>query len=394
MGKILVVTNDYPPRPGGIQQFIQSVVERLPAEDVTVYASSWQGDPGRCREFDAKQRHQVIREKTGMLLPTPARTRRAVAIARETGATSVWFGAAAPLGLMAPALRRAGVERLVATTHGHESGWAKLPGTRQLLRRIAEEVDCVTFLNEYHRSRIASALTPAAAARMVQLTPGVDVETFRSRPAEAAALRASLGLADRPVVVCVSRLVPRKGQDTLIKALPQIRRAVPDAALLLGSGGPYAADLKKLAAANGVIEHVVFTGSVPWANLPLLFEAGDVFAMPCRTRRFGLDVEGLGIVYLEASALGMPVVAGDSGGAPEAVLEGETGYVVPGDSVRQCADRIIELLRDPVKAKAMGERGRAWVKEQWQWDSIAERLRTLLDPDVPVARLAAAGAAV
>jgi len=227
---------------------------------------------------------------------------------------------------------------------------------------------------------------------MVQLTPGVDVETFQPHPEEAAALRASLGLADRPVVVCVSRLVPRKGQDTLIKALPRIRRAVPDAALLIGSGGPYADDLKKLAVAHGVAEHVVFTGSVPWAELPLYFEAGDVFAMPCRTRRFGLDVEGLGIVYLEASALGMPVIAGDSGGAPEAVLQGETGYVVPGDSVEECADRCVELLRDTVKAKAMGERGRSWVEEQWQWDSIAERLRMLLDPEVPIARLAAATA--
>ncbi|NUP48707.1 MAG: glycosyltransferase family 4 protein [Catenulispora sp.] len=381
---ILVVTNDYPPRPGGIQQFVQNMVERLPADQTVVYASSWHGDPERCREFDQAQRHRVIREKTGMLLPTPDRTKRAVAIAREIGAEAVWFGAAAPLGLMAPALRKAGVRRLVATTHGHESGWAKLPGARDLLRRIANQVDCVTYLNEYHRARIASALTPAAAERMVQLTPGVDVDMFQPHPAGAAELRASLGLADRPVVACVSRLVPRKGQDTLIRALPLIRRSVPDAALLIGSGGPYADALKKLAEAEGVAEHVVFTGSVPWERLPVLFAVGDVFAMPCRTRRFGLDVEGLGIVYLEASAAGLPVIAGDSGGAPEAVLEGETGYVVPGDSVERCAARCVELLTDPVKAKAMGDRGRAWVEEKWQWDSIAKTLRRLLDPAIEV----------
>ncbi|MBW8802603.1 MAG: glycosyltransferase family 4 protein [Catenulisporales bacterium] len=381
---ILVVTNDYPPRPGGIQQFVQNMVERLPADRTVVYASSWHGDPARCREFDATQPHRVIREKTSMLLPTPDRTKRAVAIAREIGAEAVWFGAAAPLGLMAPALRKAGVRRLVATTHGHESGWAKLPGARDLLRRIADEVDCVTYLNEYHRSRIAKALRPAAAARMVQLTPGVDVEMFHPHPEGAAQMRAKLGLAGRPVVACVSRLVPRKGQDTLIRALPLIRRSVPDAALLIGSGGPYSDALKKLAAAEGVAEHVVFTGSVPWEQLPTLFAVGDVFAMPCRTRRFGLDVEGLGIVYLEASAAGLPVIAGDSGGAPEAVLEGETGYVVPGDSVEQCAARCVELLSDPVKAKAMGERGRAWVEEKWQWDSIAQILRRLLDPAVTV----------
>ena len=378
MGKILVVTNDYPPRPGGIQQFIHNVVERLPAEDTVVYASSWHGDPAACREFDDAQPHRVLRENTGMLLPTPQRTKRAVAIAREIGATSVWFGAAAPLGLMAPALRKAGVERLVATTHGHESGWAKLPGARDLLRRIANEVDCVTYLNEYHRVRIAKALRPGAAARMVQLTPGVDVQTFHPHPAGAAELRASLGLADRPVVVCVSRLVPRKGQDTLIRALPRIRRSVPDAALLIVSGGPYGDDLKKLAEATGVADHVIFTGSVPWEQLPLYFAAGDVYAMPCRTRAGGLDVEGLGMVYLEASATGLPVIAGDSGGAPDAVIHGETGYVVPGGSVGAVASRLTQLLADPAAARAMGEKGLAWVDREWRWDLVAGRLEQIL----------------
>ena len=146
-------------------------------------------------------------------------------------------------------------------------------------------------------------------------------------------VRARLGLTDRPVVVCVSRLVPRKGQDTLIRALPEIRRRVPDAALLIVGGGPYRATLEKLARQTGVERDVVFTGSVPSAELPAHYAAGDVYAMPCRTRNRGLDVEGLGIVYLEASATGLPVVAGDSGGAPDAVREGETGYVVRGRDV-------------------------------------------------------------
>jgi phosphatidylinositol alpha-1,6-mannosyltransferase len=179
--------------------------------------------------------------------------------------------------------------------------------------------------------------------------------------------------------------VPRKGQDTLIKALPLIRQAVPNAALLIGSGGPYKETLQKLAVSEGVAEHVIFTGSVPWEQLPALFAVGDVFAMPCRTRRFGLDVEGLGIVYLEASAVGLPVIAGDSGGAPEAVLEGETGYVVPGDSIERTAARCVELLQNPAKAGAMGERGRTWVEDTWQWDSIAQILRRLLDPAARVA---------
>ncbi|GAA3067055.1 hypothetical protein GCM10020000_59150 [Streptomyces olivoverticillatus] len=191
-------------------------------------------------------------------------------------------------------------------------------------------------------------------------------------------MRARLGLADRPVVVCVSRLVPRKGQDTLIEAMPRILAAVPDAVLLLVGGGPYEGELRKRAEEAGVAHAVRFTGAVPWEELPAHFGAGDVFAMPCRTRRGGLDVEGLGIVYLEASATGLPVVVGDSGGAPDAVLDGETGYVVRGGSPAEAADRIVTLLRDPELRRRMGERGREWVEERWRWDLLAERLKELL----------------
>jgi phosphatidylinositol alpha-1,6-mannosyltransferase len=300
-----------------------------------------------------------------------------VGLLREHGCTSVWFGAAAPLGLMAPALRRAGARRLVATTHGHEAGWAQLPGARQLLRRIGEGTDTITYLGEYTRSRIAGVLTEAAAARMVQLPPGVDEKTFHP-DSGGAEVRERLGLTDRPVVVCVSRLVPRKGQDTLVRAMPRILAAVPDAVLLVVGGGPYAAELRRLAASTGVAGSVRFTGPVPWSQLPAHYGAGDVFAMPCRTRRGGLDVEGLGIVYLEASATGLPVVAGDSGGAPDAVLEGETGWVVRGGDADQTADRVTALLLDPALRARMGERGRAWIEDRWRWDLLADRLRDLL----------------
>ncbi|MBT2874266.1 glycosyltransferase family 4 protein [Streptomyces cellulosae] len=380
MHKTLIVTNDFPPRPGGIQAFLHNMALRLDPERVVVYASTWK----RTREgveataaFDAEQPFTVVRDRTTMLLPTPAATRRAVGLLREHGCTSVWFGAAAPLGLMAPALRRAGAERIVATTHGHEAGWAQLPAARQLLRRIGESTDTITYLGEYTRSRIARALTPEAAARMVQLPPGVDETTFH--PGSGGdEVRARLGLTDRPVVVCVSRLVPRKGQDTLIRAMPAILAAEPDAALLIVGGGPYEKDLRRLAADTGVAASVRFTGSVPWSELPAHYGAGDVFAMPCRTRRGGLDVEGLGIVYLEASATGLPVVAGDSGGAPDAVLDGETGWVVPGTSPTETADRITTLLADPELRDRMGRRGREWVEEKWRWDLLADKLKTLL----------------
>ncbi|MGW7824011.1 glycosyltransferase family 4 protein [Streptomyces puniciscabiei] len=380
MRKTLIVTNDFPPRPGGIQAFLHNMALRLDPGRLVVYASTWKRGREGARAtaaFDAEQPFTVVRDRTTMLLPTPQATRRAVGLLREHGCTSVWFGAAAPLGLMAPALRRAGAERLVATTHGHEAGWAQLPAARQLLRRIGESTDTITYLGEYTRSRIATALTPAAAARMVQLPPGVDEKTFHPGSG-GAEVRARLGLTDRPVVVCVSRLVPRKGQDTLIRAMPRILAAEPDTVLLIVGGGPYERDLRRLAAETGLSGSVRFTGSVPWSELPAHYGAGDVFAMPCRTRRGGLDVEGLGIVYLEASATGLPVVAGDSGGAPDAVLDGETGWVVKGGDPTAAADRIVALLADPELRRRMGERGRQWVEERWRWDLLAETLKTLL----------------
>ncbi|OLZ68245.1 alpha-(1-2)-phosphatidylinositol mannosyltransferase [Streptomyces sp. IMTB 2501] len=380
MHKTLIVTNDFPPRPGGIQAFLHNMALRLDPGRLVVYASTWKrGREGTeaTAAFDAEQPFTVVRDRTTMLLPTPQATRRAVGLLREHGCTSVWFGAAAPLGLMAPALRKAGAERLVATTHGHEAGWAQLPAARQLLRRIGESTDTITYLGEYTRSRIATALTPAAAARMVQLPPGVDEKTFH--PGSGGdEVRARLGLTDRAVVVCVSRLVPRKGQDTLIQAMPRILAAEPDTVLLVVGGGPYEQDLRRLARETGVESSVRFTGAVPWSELPAHYGAGDVFAMPCRTRRGGLDVEGLGIVYLEASATGLPVVAGDSGGAPDAVLDGETGWVVRGGSPEETADRILPLLADPGLRRRMGERGRQWVEERWRWDLLAERLKDVL----------------
>jgi phosphatidylinositol alpha-1,6-mannosyltransferase len=380
MDKTLIVTNDFPPRPGGIQAFLHNMALRLDPDRIVVYASTWKrGREGAeaTAAFDAEQPFRVVRDRTTMLLPTPRVTRRAAQLLQEHGCTSVWFGAAAPLGLMAPALRRAGARRLVATTHGHEAGWAQLPAARQLLGRIGEGTDTITYLGEYTRARIATALTPRAAGRMVQLPPGVDEKTFHPGSG-GAKVRARLGLTERPVVVCVSRLVPRKGQDTLIEAMPRILRAVPDAVLLIVGGGPYEKDLHKLARDTGVADSVRFTGAVPWAELPAHYGAGDVFAMPCRTRRGGLDVEGLGIVYLEASATGLPVVAGDSGGAPDAVLDGETGWVVRGGSPAESAERIVTLLKDPELRERMGTRGREWVEEKWRWDLLAEKLKELL----------------
>ncbi len=326
--RTLVVTNDFPPRQGGIETFVHAMTSRFPTDSVVVYTSA---EPGAA-PHDAALPHPVVRDPARTLLPVPRVAARAVEIARRHGCDSVWFGAAAPLGLLADRLRReSGVRRAVATTHGHEVWWARTPGARTLLRRIGDRTDAVTYLGEATRAPIAAALGPAAARRMVRLAPGVDAEAFRAREeareavreeardavrsgaregvrAPAGGVRERYGLGGRPVILCAARLVPRKGQDTLIRALPAVRRAVPDAVLLLTGDGPYARTLRRLAADTGVADAVVLAGGQPHAAMPEHYAACDVFAMPCRTRRRGLEVEGLGIVFLEAAASGLPVL--------------------------------------------------------------------------------------
>ena len=375
--RTLCITNDFPPRAGGIQAFVHGVLVRQPAGSVVVYASRWKGDA----QFDAQQPFPVVRHRTSLMVPEPTVLRQAREVARAEGCDRVVFGAAAPLGLLAPRLASVGVETSVGITHGHEAAWAQTPGSRQMLHRIGEELDTITFLGSYTRQRIAAALSPSAAARMRQLVPGVDAETFHpERHAEGLAVRARHGLTDRRVIACVSRLMPRKGQDTLIRALPRIQRAAgQDVALLIVGGGPYRKQLTKLVDERRLGRDVVITGGVAWEELPAHYAAGDLFAMPCRTRQRGWDVEGLGIVYLEASATGLPVVAGDSGGAPDAVLQGETGFVVGGRDEDALVDRMTELLADPGRAARMGDAGRRWVLERWGWQRSADRLRLLLD---------------
>ncbi|WP_461712804.1 glycosyltransferase family 4 protein [Streptomyces sp. DSM 41029] len=374
MGTTLVVTNDFPPRQGGIETFVHAMAVRVPGDDVVVHTSS---EPGAAA-VDATLPFPVSRDRSRTLLPSRRTTERVLALVREHGVDRVWFGAAAPLAAMAPALRRAGVERIVATTHGHEIWWARVPGARRLLRRVGESADVVTYLGGYTRDRIAPALGPRA--RLSRLVPGVDAATFRpDRPdGRGRAVRQRYGLQDRKVVLSVARLVPRKGQDVLVRALPLIRRAVPEAAVLLVGQGPDERRLRRLADACPA-GSVVFAGGVGHERTPDFYAAADVFAMPCRTRRAGLEAEGLGIVYLEAAASGLPVVAGNSGGAPDAVLDGRTGAVVDGRDVRAVAAAVVRMLTSPQGA-AMGREGRRRVERSWTWDASAEHLTRLLTP--------------
>ena len=358
----LVITNDFPPRDGGIQTFVYELVSRLDPSMVTVLASSYPGDA----EFDQTLDFRVVRAQTQTLLPTQNTTRLARQLVAETGATRVLFGAAAPLALMSPQLRRLGVKQIVAMSHGHEAGWALTPGTRALLKRIGSSADVVTYLGDYTRNKIGRVFDKQSRNAMRRLAPAVDPEVFTPANKNAA-------------TELISRLMKRKGQDQLIKVMPGIVKRIPNAHLVIVGGGSFEERLRKLASASPVAQHITFTGKVPYDELPLWYAGADIFAMPCRTRNAGWDVEGLGIVYLEASASGIPVIAGDSGGAPDAVLEGETGFVINGQSLIEIEDAIVKVLTDQSLAHSLGRRGREWVLSDWTWEHAVKRLNDLLD---------------
>lgn len=373
MRRTLLITNDFPPRIGGIQSYVHELARRLDPGSLVVLTSDYPG----ASQFDADQPFPVYRHRGRTLLPTPAVLAQARHLIDRHAATAVWFGAAAPLALLTPRLRGHGIRRAVASTHGHEVGWSMLPGPRQMLRRIGSTIDVVTFVSRYARRRIASALGPRAA--LEALSPGVDANLFRPDSSARAAIRRRYGLGDAPVVVCVSRLVARKGQDMLVTAWPQLIRQHPAARLLVVGDGPDAGRLRTMAAASPATESILFTGSVAHDELPAYYQAGDIFAMPCRTRGGGLDVEGLGIVFLEASACGLPVIAGDSGGAPETVLPEETGLVIDGRDLAALTAALSRLVADPELRQQWGAAGRRWVRSDWTWQASADRLGALLD---------------
>ena len=375
MSRTLVITNDFPPRPGGIQTFGYEIVRRFDPASVTVLTSDWEG----AAEFDAAQEFKIVRADTETLLPTKSTLAMAREIVVSEDITRVLFGAAAPLGLLASPLRKLGVKNIVGMTQGHETGWAMTPGTRQALRKIANDTDYLTYISEYTHKKIAKALSPEAAAKMRRIVPGVDVTEFSpANLVEGDLLRANLGWINRPVIVCVSRLMSRKGQDELIRALPEIHKTAPATSLIIVGEGSYRKEIEKLISKFGLADFVHLTGKVSQKDLSKWYAAGDIFAMPCRTRLGGWDVEGLGIVFLEGSATGLPVVVGDSGGAVDAVIDGKTGFLVDGRNTDEIAQRLAYLIANPDIAKSMGSAGRAWVSSQWTWDQNFKKLDGLL----------------
>jgi phosphatidylinositol alpha-1,6-mannosyltransferase len=374
MPSILLVTNDFGPRAGGIETFVMGLLERVPKGEVIVYTSH-QSSTG---EYDRRWRDEygveVVRDKSSILLPTPRVIRNLQKLIRRRNLSTVWFGAAAPLGVSARWLRKAGAEHIVALTHGHEVWWSKVWPFSLAISEIARNVDVVTYLGDFTQQAIARRFKDQN--KLIKIAPGIDTEHFR--PLDGRELREKYGIADRATIVSVGRLVHRKGQDRLVEAMPLVLKEIPEAHLVFIGEGPHRKKLDQLVKRHKLENHVTFIGRIQYSDLPRHFSLGDIFAMPSRSRLFGLEVEGLGIVYLEASACGLPVVGGNSGGAPDAVKEGITGFVVDGNKLPEIADRIITLLKDDELRNQMGNAGRSWAMEEWQWKRWSQAFNQVL----------------
>jgi phosphatidylinositol alpha-1,6-mannosyltransferase len=368
----LLVTNDFPPKIGGIQSYLFELWRRLPPTETTVFTTNYADD----KAWDAVRRFRVVRARESQFFPTSSLARRIDALAREVGAKVIFVDPWLPLGQLAPRLRAA---PYVVVVHGAEvTVPGRLPGSRALGARVLHRAAGVVAASEY----AAAEAVRAARRRLpgVVVPPGVDVERFRPiDAAESLAVRKAFGLDDeRPLVVGMSRLVPRKGFDVLIDSVA----GLPDVQLAIAGGGRDRRRLEARAARRGLGRRARFLGRVPDAALAPLLASADLFAMPCRDRWLGLEAEGFGIVFLEAAAAGVPVVAGRSGGSHEAVVDGTTGFVVDGRSAREVRGAIARLVADPELRARMGNAARVRAVSEFSYDRLVERLAPLAAGDL------------
>ncbi len=370
MTRHLLVTNDFPPKLGGIQYYLWELWRRLPPEDVVVYTTPYKGTA----EFDADQAFEVHRSVEPVLLPNPILARRINALAADVDADFVVLDPALPLGLIGPNLDLP----YALVIHGAEvTVPGRLPASKQLLRWVLRGASLTIAAGGY-----ALAEAERAAGRplpSVVIPPGVDTERFR--PVDELtreAVRSNYGLGAGPLLFSVSRLVPRKGMDTLIRASAALLDEFPDLQLAISGSGRDTRRLERLIDTTGA--PAVLLGRVPGDDLPALYASADLFAMLCRIRWGGLEQEGFGIVFVEAAASGVAQVAGASGGAAEAVEHGRTGLVVdPGDDVDAAVEALGALLRDPERRAEMGEQARLRATQIFGYDGLASKLATALD---------------
>ena len=371
MVRTLVVTNDLPPRRGGIQTFVHEILRRLDPDSFVVFGPAESGSAA----FDASAGYEIHRY-SGSVIPTPRVAKAVAETAAATGAGQIMLGSGMPNAYLIPLLLRHDLPTTLVITHGNEAGWAQLPGGRALVQPL-NGARAVTYLGDFTYRILSRYIQPAD--KLHRLSPGVDTDRF-SPGSGGADFRRRHHLSNAFVIGTLTRLVPRKGVDLLIRALPYVRRAVPDAHVLVAGDGAHRRELENLARQLSVDDRVVFAGSVPESELPAAYDAMDVFALPTHTRRWGVDVEGLGIVFLEASAAGVPILVGDSGGSVDAVRDGETGKLI-GTNPEAIAAEIVELAHDETRRREMGSHGRQWMVDEWQWADRATSVSGFLGGD-------------
>lgn len=366
--RLLEITNDFPPTLGGIENYIYSIVARWDPREVVVLTRGGEG----AAAVDATLRAEVRRERVATLLPTPAFRARVFALLAEQHFDVVHFASALPLALLGPRILAAtGIPYAVSVHGGEFIAGARL--FRPLMQRALGEASVVLPVSTFTQDALLRLLADPPPCQVV--SPGVDPARFVPRPPAGDARQAG----DPAVVLCVCRLVARKGPATLIAALPQVLARHPATTLVIVGDGPDRGRLERAARAHGVRGSVRFVGPVPWAALPGYYAGADVFAMPTRERFWGLETEGFPLVYLEAASAGLPTIAGAAGGVREAVDDGRTGVVVDGRNVDETADALIALLDDRDLARLMGRRGRQRVLAGFTWDGVVEQFRTALE---------------
>lgn len=366
----LLVTNDFPPKVGGIQSILWELWRRLPPEDVTVLTTPYPG----AAAWDVEQPWPVVRTRQKVLLPTPGLRAQIDQVARQAQADLVVLDPALPLGLVGPHLERP----YALVLHGAEvTVPGRTPGVRSILAHVLAGATTIIAAGGYPADEAERAERRVLPISVVP--PGVDTERFRPLDDEDRQdARRRFGLAeDANVVLSVSRLVPRKGMDVLIRAAARLGRARPQLLVAIGGGGRDRARLDRLVVQTGA--PVRMLGRIGDEDLPSLYACADVFAMLCRNRWLGLEQEGFGIVFLEAAACGVSQVGGDSGGAAEAIADGGTGIVVRNPrSVSEVTAALERLVDNPTLRHTMGLAGRVRAEEQFSYDVLARRLAVAL----------------
>jgi phosphatidylinositol alpha-1,6-mannosyltransferase len=365
--RLLVVTNDFPPVIGGIENIVFSLVTRWPPDEVTVL-TRWVRGGAR---FDRRLQFPVEREPVGTLLPTPRLFERVERLVRQRSIDTVYFPTPLPLALMGPRLPMPYAVGIMGADFVLS---ARLPLLREAARRALSRASVIIPLSSFLEAEATRLLSPAAVPIEV-VPPGVDAERFSPSVGPSAI---EVG---GPAILYLARLVERKGAGVLLRALPRLLDSHPAARVVLVGGGPfrYQAALRQIVFSHRLEKSVIFAGPQRWDQVPAFYAGADLFTMPAHERFGGLDTEGFGMVYLEAAASALPAVAGDVGGVRDAVLDGETGYVVNGADPGAVADAILRLLDDPAKAKLMGERARERVLSEFTWEKVAARFRSAIE---------------